>query len=146
MKPTWTSDRPRAASFCTIRYADATSVVSGFSHSTGTPASRQASTWASCAAPGEAIRTASTSGSWIAAIGSASARAPTSATAAALSARKSLTTTTREPRTRRVSASTWKEPIRPTPRTAMRRSRPSTAQGASQRLPMSMGAELHEAR
>ena len=44
MNPTWTSDRPSAASFCTMAYADATSVVSGFSHSTGMPRSRQAFT------------------------------------------------------------------------------------------------------
>ena len=54
-------------------------MVSGFSHSTGTPASRQALTCSSCAAPGLAISTASTSGSLIAAIGSSTTRAPTDA-------------------------------------------------------------------
>ena len=38
MKPTWISGRPSAASFCTIAYAEAMSVVSGFSQSTGMPA------------------------------------------------------------------------------------------------------------
>ncbi len=41
MKPTWTRVRPSAASFCTSSYEVATSVVSGFSQSTGLPASRQ---------------------------------------------------------------------------------------------------------
>ena len=59
----------------------------------------------------------------MAAIGSASTRAPTDpATSAALSARKSLTTVTLAPRTRLLSASTWKAPIMPTPRTAILRS------------------------
>ena len=54
---------PRSAS--TIRSAAAAEVASGFSHSTGLPASRQASTYGSWVAAGEATTTASTAGSAI---------------------------------------------------------------------------------
>ena len=117
------------------------SVVSGFSHSTGMPRSRHAFTCASCAAPGVAISTASTSAALIASNGSATTRAPIwAATSAALSAKKSLTTVTRAPRTRLLSASTWNAPIMPTPSTAIRRS------GHSSSLPKSIMAPLQELR
>ena len=62
MKPTVTSRRPSAASASTTRSDASASTASGFSHSTGLPASRQASVNGSCVIAGEAITTASTSG------------------------------------------------------------------------------------
>ena len=50
-----TSRRPSAASASTTRSAAAASTASGFSHSTGLPASRQASVNGSCVGAGEAI-------------------------------------------------------------------------------------------
>ena len=121
------------------------SVVSGFSQSTGMPRSRQALTCSSCAAPGVAISTASTSGSLIAAIGSSTTRAPIgAATSRALSAKKSLITVTFAPRIRLLSASTWKAPIMPTPSTAIRRS--DIQRSPMSVLPRSRLAELHELR
>ena len=76
----------------------------------------------------------------MAAIGSSTTRAPTpAATSLALSAKKSLTTLTRAPRTRVLRVSAWKAPIRPTPSTATRRS-------LIERFPMSISAELQEDR
>lgn len=119
MKPTWTRRRPSSVSRRYTAAAVVASVVSGFSHSTGLPASRQARTCSSCAVPGLAITTASTSSAAIAASGSATTRAPIgSATRWACSSEKSLITVTRAPRVRRDRLSTWNEPILPTPRTA----------------------------
>src|SRR3954451_745997 len=87
------------------------------------PRSRQASSCASCAAPGVAMRTASTSSALIASNGSSTTRAPApAATSAARSAEKSLTTVTRAPLVLLVRLVTWYAPIMPTPSTAIRRS------------------------
>lgn len=124
MKPTWISRTPSSASRRTTSSAESTSVVSGFSHSTGLRCSRHASNCLSCVGPGVASTTASTSGSAMASNGSDTTRHP-GTPAAISSARvsmKSLTTATFTPAMRVDSRSTWSAPITPTPSTATRRS------------------------
>ena len=70
MNPTWISRLPSSASRLTTASEVSTSVVNGFSQSTGLPCSRQASSCFSWVGPGVASTTASTSGSAIASSGS----------------------------------------------------------------------------
>ena len=81
MKPTWTSGRPPLASASTRRSDDSLSMVSGFSHRAYLPCSRQASTCSSWTNPGEAMTTASTSGSAMRSRGSPTLRTPSKAAA-----------------------------------------------------------------
>ena len=124
MKPTWTSGRPPLASASTRRSDDSLSMVSGFSHRAYLPCSRQASTCSSWTKPGEAMTTASTSGSAMRPRGSSTLRTPSKAAArsAARAVSGSDTATRRAPATLFTTRSAWSAPIMPTPITPMRRS------------------------
>ena len=117
MKPTVTRRRPVAASASTIRSAAAAETASGFSHSTGLPAFRQASVNGSCVAAGEATTTASTAGSAISSSPSAwvIGTPSSSATRAALSGSASEIATTSAPETAVASSRACVEPISPAP-------------------------------
>jgi hypothetical protein len=123
MNAIWTSRRPSAASaWTTLRLASDVG-ASGFSHSTGLSASKQASTKPSCVASDEATTTASTVGSPISASGSSWTRAsPASrATCAARAVSASDTATSVAPDTAPAIIRQWELPIAPAPMTPMRR-------------------------
>jgi hypothetical protein len=65
MNPTWISRRPLATSASSTRRQASMVGASGFSHSTGLSAARQARVNSSWVGPGEAISTASTRSSAI---------------------------------------------------------------------------------
>ena len=90
--------------------------ASGFSQSTGFPASMQARTSAAWVESCEAMTTASTPASAITASGSVAARAPTSSAAApARDASRSATTATSAPLTKRCRVRAWSAPMMPAP-------------------------------
>src|SRR4051794_3018566 len=94
MNPTCTSRRPPSASASATARLAAAVVASGFSHSTGLPASMQASTKSACVASEEAISTASTSSERISDSGSTCISTPSPATARARTRSTSDTATT----------------------------------------------------
>src|SRR4051794_28800817 len=121
MNPPRPSRRPSAASASTTCRLASAFVASGFSQSTGLPASRHASVNCSCVGAGEAMMTASTSGSRMSSYASAWIVAmPFSAAArSAACGNASETAATRAPDTAALRTRMWVVPIRPAPMTPM---------------------------
>src|SRR3954447_26245777 len=121
MKPTCTSRRPADASASATTSAASPVGASGFSHSTGLPSARQASTKSAWVASEETTTTASTSAARMSSSGSAIARPPAEAAAASARTRSaSETAATSAPSTSAASVRAWEAPMTPAPMTPMR--------------------------
>src|SRR5689334_3969629 len=146
MNPTCTRRRPLPDSASTSARAVSASVASGFSHSTGLPSSRQASTSSAWVRSGEATTTASTSSARTRSAAVAAARVPAApATWPARARSGSNTQVTRAAGTAVTRVRTWSAPMAPAPTTPTRSCSATVAvSGGADRRPATRGCRLLE--